>query len=43
MSRARKIRHPYITRRKGVCGGKPVIAGTRIKVSQIVIYYEKMG
>jgi uncharacterized protein (DUF433 family) len=26
-----------------VCGGKPVIAGTRIKVSQIVIYYEKMG
>jgi len=37
-----KINHPYITRRKGVCGGKSIIAGTRIKVSQIAIYYEKM-
>lgn len=39
----RKVKHPYITRKKGVCGGKPIIAGTRIKVSQIAIYYEKMG
>jgi uncharacterized protein (DUF433 family) len=38
-----RIKHPYITRKKGVCGGKPIIAGTRIKVSQIAIYVEKMG
>jgi len=38
-----KIKHPYITRRKDTCGGKPIIAGTRMKVSQIAIEYEKMG
>lgn len=39
----RKIRHPYIERKKGICGGKPIIAGTRIKVSQIAIEYERLG
>ena len=39
----RKVKHPYVTSKKGVAGGKPIIAGTRIKVSQIAIYYEKMG
>ena|SRR5436190_2004892 len=39
----RRIRHPYIERRKGVCRGKPVITGTRIKVSQIAIEYERLG
>lgn len=39
----RKVKHPYITRRKGVCGGKPIIKGTRIKVAQIAIEYERMG
>jgi len=38
-----KIRHPYITRKQGVCGGKPIIAGTRIKVAQIAIEYDRMG
>ena len=38
-----RIRHPYIERRKGVCRGKPVIVGTRIKVSQIAIEYERLG
>ena len=38
-----KAKHAYITRKKGTCGGTPIIAGTRIKVSQIAIYYEKMG
>jgi uncharacterized protein (DUF433 family) len=37
------LKHPYITRKKGVCGGKPIIAGTRIKVTQIAIEYEMMG
>lgn len=39
----RKAKHPYITRKQGVCGGKPIIAGTRIKVSQIAIEYDRMG
>lgn len=38
-----KVKHPYITRKKGVCGGKPIIAETRIKVSQIAIEYERLG
>lgn len=38
-----KVKHPYITRKKGVCGGKPIIAGTRIKVAQIAIEYERMS
>ena len=38
-----KSRHPYITRKKAVCGGKPIIADTRIKVSQIAIEYERLG
>ena len=39
----RRIKHPYITRKKGTCGGKPIIAGTRIKVSQIAIECDRMG
>lgn len=27
-----KTEHPYIVRAKGVCGGRPVIKGTRIPV-----------
>lgn len=32
----------YITRVEGVCGGRPIIKGTRIPVKAIVGYY-KMG
>ena len=39
----RKVKHPYITRKKDVCGGKPIIAGTRIKVAQIAVEYDRMG
>ncbi len=42
-TRKPKTRHPYITRKKGTCGGKPIIAGTRMKVSAIAIEYERMG
>lgn len=38
-----KINHPYIERKAGVCGGKPVIVGTRIKVTQIAIEHERLG
>ena len=37
------IKHPYVMRKKGVSGGKPIVQGTRIKVAQIAIEYERMG
>ena len=36
MSTAVKTEHPHIERRPGVCGGSPVIEGTRIPVRLIV-------
>ena len=40
-SAASRIKHPYVTARKGVCGGKPVIAGSRIPVWGIVGWLRK--
>jgi len=34
--------HPHITRVSGVCGGRPIVQGTRIPVQTIVGYY-KLG
>ena len=36
-----KVKHPYITQKSGVQGGRPIIIGTRIPVSSIVIYYKQ--
>lgn len=38
-----EVQHPYVTRKPGVCGGKPIIAGTRIKVSFIAREHVEMG
>lgn len=35
--------HPYITSDPSICGGKPLIAGTRIRVMDIAIRYELGG
>jgi uncharacterized protein (DUF433 family) len=35
------IRHIEVT--PGICGGKPRIAGTRIRVQDIVIWHERMS
>jgi uncharacterized protein (DUF433 family) len=35
--------HSYIERRPEVSQGKPVIAGTRIKVSQVALETERLG
>lgn len=32
--------HPYITRKKGVCGGRSIIEGTRIPVWSIIKWYK---
>jgi uncharacterized protein (DUF433 family) len=31
-SAASQVKHPYVSTRRGVCGGKPVVVGTRIPV-----------
>ncbi len=38
---ALKVKHPYVTTKRGVCGGKPIIVGTRIPVWGIAGWYKK--
>lgn len=33
--------HPYIERKRSVCGGRPVIKGTRFPVSSVAIHYRR--
>jgi uncharacterized protein (DUF433 family) len=40
---AQQIDHPYIEQKADVCAGKAVIVGTRIKVTQVAIEYERLG
>ena len=41
---ARKItEHHHITREEGVCGGAPIVAGTRFSVRSVVTYILKQG
>lgn len=35
--------HPYVEQRPGIANGKPIIAGTRIKVTQIALETERLG
>ena len=42
MSTPTSTAYRYITRAPGVCGGRPIILGTRIPVKTIVGYY-KLG
>lgn len=37
------IGHPYVERRPDIDGGKAVVAGTRIKVTQIALEFERLG
>src|SRR5437667_9512635 len=36
-------RHPYVERRPGVCGGEPVISGTRFPVRSVAINIYRLG
>lgn len=42
MAREKTTDHPHIVCIKGICGGKPIIKGTRTPVRSIVGYY-KLG
>ena len=37
----KRAAHPYIERKRGVCGGRPVIKGTRFPVSSVAIHYHR--
>ena len=37
-----ELPHPHITRTPGVCGGRPIVRGTRVSV-QIIVGYYKLG
>ncbi len=37
-----EVVHPYVERRPGVCGGSPVIVGTRFPVRSVVGYVLKL-
>ncbi len=43
MPRPLDVRHPYVSRRKSVCGGEPVIRGTRFPVRSVVEYALHQG
>ncbi len=44
MSIARpSIIHPHITKNPDICGGSPIIAGTRFPVRSVVFYILKIG
>jgi len=42
MAKSVVMKHPHIERRAGVCGGEPVIKGTRITVG-LIAELEQMG
>jgi len=37
VSAAVQTEHPYVTRKPGVCGGSPIVAGRRIPVWQLAV------
>ncbi len=38
-----KIKHPYIEVNPKVCGGSPVIEGTRVRIVDLAIEYEHLN
>jgi uncharacterized protein (DUF433 family) len=40
---AEQTLHRYIERNPSICKGKAIIAGTRMKVTQIAIEYDRLG
>jgi len=40
-SAGRPTEHPHIERRPGVCGGAPIVRGTRIAVRHVAVLYNE--
>jgi len=43
MAKPMLIAHPHITKSPDVCGGSPIIAGTRFPVRSVIFYCLKLG
>src|SRR6187200_271659 len=43
MKKSHTNAHAYIDRRPDIANGKAIVVGTRIKVSQIALEYERLG
>ncbi len=43
MQKTADIKHPYITKDTEISSGSPVIRGTRVRVIDIVIEYDRLG
>lgn len=41
--RRESTNHPFIVRNKDICGGSPIVEGTRTRVIDIAIEYEMLG
>jgi len=41
--RRESTNHPFIVKNKDICGGNPIIEGTRTRVIDIAIEYEMLG
>ena len=41
--RRESTNHPFIVKNKDICGGSPIIEGTRTRVIDIAIEYEMLG
>jgi uncharacterized protein (DUF433 family) len=39
----RSTNHPFVIKNKGICGGSPIIEGTRTRVIDIAVEYEILG
>ena len=43
MLRKTEIKHPYIAKTAKISGGSPIISGTRVRVIDIAIEYDRLG
>ncbi|MBU2499456.1 MAG: DUF433 domain-containing protein [Proteobacteria bacterium] len=41
--RIENTNHPFVVKNKDICGGSPIIEGTRTRVIDIAIEYEMLG
>ncbi len=37
------VTYPHIVARAGVCGGRPCVAGHRLRVSDVVVWHDRQG
>ena len=41
--RRESTNHPFVVKNKDICGGSPIVEGTRTRVIDIAIEYEMLG